>query len=191
MTVPERTIGLAGRLPVALSRAADHGKLWIVVAGGLALSGGSRRRAAVRGLGSLAASSFLANVVLKSRFHRARPSAAPGSLVGRVRKPVTSSFPSGHSASAAAFATGAAIEVPALGPPLALLAIGVAWSRVRVGVHRPTEVIAGASLGIAVALTTMRLLRPGKVTAAGGACGGEVVVPGGGIPTTREEAACR
>ena len=161
--MPERTIGLADRLPVALSRAADHGKLWIAVAGVLALGGGSRRRAAVRGLGAQAASSFLANVVLKSLFHRARPSAAHRSLTGRVRRPVTSSFPSGHSASAAAFATGAALEVPALGAPLALLALGVAWSRVRVGVHRPTEVIAGAALGVAVALTTSRLVRPKRL----------------------------
>lgn len=158
--MPQRTTGLAERLPVALSRAADHGKLWMAVAGGLALSGGSRRRAAVRGLGSQAVSSFLANVVIKSLVHRARPSAARGSISSRVRKPVTSSFPSGHSASAAAFATGAALEVPALGPPLAFLALGVAWSRVRVGVHRPIEVIAGASLGIAVALTAKRLVRP-------------------------------
>jgi membrane-associated phospholipid phosphatase len=153
--VPDRTVELPERLPVALSRAADHGRLWMVVAGGLALAGGPSRRAACRGLGSLAVSSFLANVVLKSLFHRARP--APGSLAERVRKPVTSSFPSGHAASAAAFATGAALEAPAWGPPLAVLALGVAWSRVRVGVHRSAEVIAGACLGATVALLGKRL----------------------------------
>jgi membrane-associated phospholipid phosphatase len=155
--VPDRTVGLQDRLPVALSRAADHGRLWMVVAGGLALAGGPSRRAACRGLGSLAVSSFLANVVLKSLFHRARPVAAHGSLAERVRKPVTSSFPSGHAASAAAFATGAALEAPAWGLPLAVLALGVAWSRVRVGVHRSAEVVAGACLGATVALLGKRL----------------------------------
>jgi membrane-associated phospholipid phosphatase len=155
--VPNRVIELQDRFPVALSRAADHGRLWMVVAGGLALAGGRSRRAACRGLGSLAVSSFLANVVLKSLFRRARPSAAPGSLAEQVRKPVTSSFPSGHAASAAAFATGAALEVPGWGPPLAVLALGVAWSRVRVGVHRSAEVVAGACLGVTVALVGKRI----------------------------------
>jgi undecaprenyl-diphosphatase len=81
----------------------------------------------------------------------------PGSLTDLVRAPRTSSFPSGHAASAAAFATGAALEAPALAPPLAILALGVGWSRVRVGVHRPVEVIAGAGLGVTVALVSKLL----------------------------------
>ena len=151
-----RRIEVEDRLSVVLSRSADRGRLWTVVAGVLALTGGRSRRAALRGLGSLAVSSLLANVVLKSLFQRARPMVVPGSPTSLVRTPLTSSFPSGHAASAAAFATGAALEAPGWGPPLALLALGVAWSRVRVGVHRPIEVIAGAGLGVTVALLGKR-----------------------------------
>jgi membrane-associated phospholipid phosphatase len=137
---------------VTLSSAADRGRLWMAIAGALAIPGGRSRRAAARGLASLAVSSFLANVVIKSLFRRARPRVVPGSLTDRVRAPRTSSFPSGHAASASAFATGAALEAPVLAPPLAILALGVGWSRVRVGVHRPVEVLAGAGLGLTVAL---------------------------------------
>jgi membrane-associated phospholipid phosphatase len=147
---------------VTLSRSADHGRLWIAVAGALALAGGPSRRAAARGLCSLAVSSFLANVVIKSLFRTTRPTVVPGSLTELVRAPRTSSFPSGHAASAAAFATGAALEAPALAPPLAILALGVGWSRVRVGVHRPVEVLAGAGLGVTVALVGKSLWRSGR-----------------------------
>ena len=66
--------------------------------------------------------------------------------------PWTSSFPSGHSASAAAFATGATLEVPWAGPILVPLAAAVAYSRVHVGVHYRSDVWAGAAVGITVAL---------------------------------------
>jgi membrane-associated phospholipid phosphatase len=150
-------IELQDRVFVTLSHAADHGRLWMAVASALALDGRRSRRAAARGLCSLAVSSFLANVVTKSLFRTARPRVVPGSLTDLVRAPRTSSFPSGHAASAAAFATGAALEAPALAPPLAILALGVGWSRVRVGVHRPVEVIAGAGLGVTVALVSKLL----------------------------------
>ncbi|GAA3185982.1 hypothetical protein GCM10020255_082630 [Rhodococcus baikonurensis] len=51
-----------------LSRAADHGVLWMVVAALLAMIGGRPRRAAARGLLALAGSSALANGILKPSF---------------------------------------------------------------------------------------------------------------------------
>jgi undecaprenyl-diphosphatase len=103
-------------------------------------------------LGSIAAASLLANQVGKRMTNRPRPLLAYVP-VGRVahRIPTSTSFPSGHSASAAAFAVGAAIEAPRLALPLGALAAAVAFSRVYTGVHFPSDVLAGAALGAAVA----------------------------------------
>ncbi|MEU0839801.1 phosphatase PAP2 family protein [Streptomyces sp. NPDC005962] len=154
----------AGRLRGAhpllprLSRAADHGKLWLGTAGVLATVGGrTARRAALRGVGSLAAASLASNLVVKWTVERRRPVMDGVPLVRRLRQqPWTSSFPSGHSASAAAFATGVAIESSRYGTLVAPLAAAVAVSRVYVGVHYPSDVVAGVALGIGAAALTRR-----------------------------------
>lgn len=137
-----------------LSAAADHSLLWVGIAGLLAVAGGRfGRRAALRGLLSVAITSSIANLPAKRLTHRPRPS---GRVLRLRRHPRSSSFPSGHSASAVAFATGAALELPAVGPVLGPLAAGVALSRVSTGAHYPSDVVAGAVLGGTVALGTRR-----------------------------------
>ena len=61
--------------------------------------------------------------------------------------PTSTSFPSGHSASAAAFAVAVSDVVPALRVPLGAVAGTVAFSRVYVGVHYPGDVLVGAATG--------------------------------------------
>jgi len=139
-----------------LSTAADNSKLWMGTAAVLAATG--QRRAAARGLASLAAASALANGPAKFAVRRRRPSfvtLAPGWLPRR--HPVTYSFPSGHSASAAAFATGVALENPKLAVPVGAVAAAVAYSRVHSGVHYPTDVVAGVALGAGAALVVRAL----------------------------------
>jgi diacylglycerol kinase family enzyme len=72
------------------------------------------------------------------------------------RLPTSTSFPSGHTASAAAFATAVGMELPRLRWPLAAAASAVGFSRVYTGVHYPGDVLAGAALGIGVATATRR-----------------------------------
>jgi membrane-associated phospholipid phosphatase len=141
-----------------LSRAADYGVLWMAVAGGLALAGGSRgRRAAGAGLVALGITSALANQLGKRSFSRRRPLLDSVPLGRRARRvPISASFPSGHAASAAAFATAVAVAFPAAALPVAVLATGVAWSRVHTGVHYPGDVLAGVLLGTAVGLLVGR-----------------------------------
>ena len=61
--------------------------------------------------------------------------------------PNSTSFPSGHSASAFAFATAAGSHLPELGGPLRLLAGAVAYSRVHSGVHYPGDAVIGSLIG--------------------------------------------
>jgi len=144
-----------------LSRAANHGRLWLAAAGTMAALGGREgRRAAVRGLGSLAVASLAVNTVGKGAVGRARPLLDAVPVIRRLhRQPLTSSFPSGHAASAAAFTAGAAMESPAWGTVLAPVAASVAFSRVYTGVHYPGDVLAGCALGAGAALV-VRTLRP-------------------------------
>jgi membrane-associated phospholipid phosphatase len=136
-----------------LSRAADHSKLWIGLSVPIALTGPRGRRAAVRGLASLGVASAVTNIAAKLVFRRPRPEFARVPRIRRIRKqPASSSFPSGHSASAAAFATGVALELPALGIPVGALAAAVAYSRVHTGVHYPGDVLAGVAIGTGLAL---------------------------------------
>lgn len=111
----------------------------------------------MRGLLAVAGASALANGVLKPLFPRSRPEFERTPLVRRLLSPpVSSSFPSGHSASAAAFVTGVALESPLAGAILAPVAAAVCYSRVHTGVHWPSDVVAGAALGSAIALSTRR-----------------------------------
>jgi membrane-associated phospholipid phosphatase len=141
------------RSAAALSRAADHSKLWIGVAGLLAATGARGRRSAIDGLVSIAITSGVVNLVLKPLRHRRRPDrlahAVP--LARYVEMPQSTSFPSGHAASAFAFASGVTHELPAAGVPLEAAAALVAYSRVHTGVHYPIDVVAGAVIGGALA----------------------------------------
>ena len=143
-----------------LSAMADHAKLWVGLAGALALLGGRRgRRAAVTGLVAVGVNSAVVNLPMKFAGRRARPDReGAGVPADRWRPmPTSTSFPSGHSASAFAFAGAVSAVVPALTVPLRALATAVAYSRVHTGVHYPGDVLAGtlvgATIGEATALT--------------------------------------
>ncbi|MFF2223592.1 bifunctional phosphatase PAP2/diacylglycerol kinase family protein [Streptomyces globisporus] len=137
-----------------LSRSANHGLLWFGTAAGIAALGSSARsrRAALRGVASLAVASAAINTVGKGAVRRDRPILDAVPVIRQLkRQPVTTSFPSGHAASAAAFATGVALESKGWGAVVAPVAAAVAASRVYTGVHYPSDVLAGAALGIGAA----------------------------------------
>jgi diacylglycerol kinase family enzyme/membrane-associated phospholipid phosphatase len=144
-------------LPV-LSRAANHSKLWLAIAAGLQITGGrAGRRAALRGVLAIGVTSAVTNLPAKLLTARTRPDLE---LVPELRRlarvPTSTSFPSGHAASAFAFATAVGLERPRLRVPMAGLATAVAFSRVYTGVHYPGDVLVGAAIGAGVAGATTR-----------------------------------
>ncbi|MFI0409955.1 bifunctional phosphatase PAP2/diacylglycerol kinase family protein [Actinomadura sp. 3N508] len=158
-----RLRGLEYVLP-RLSRFADHGVLWFTAAGVLGATGRPRlRRAALRGSIAIAVASPAVNVLGKQAFRRKRPvvDLVPPIRI-RWKLPTSHAFPSGHSASAAAFAAGVALEAPRrVAAPVAVTAAAVAFSRVYTGAHYPGDVLAGAGIGALAALGT-RLAWPAR-----------------------------
>jgi undecaprenyl-diphosphatase len=137
-----------------LSGAADHSKLWLGCSAALAAVGGGRgRRAAENGMATVALTSAVVNLALKPLGNRHRPDrvTAEVPITRQVAMPRSTSWPSGHSASAFAFATGVGAAWPAAGVPLTALASLVAYSRVHTGVHYPSDAIAGTVSGVALA----------------------------------------
>jgi undecaprenyl-diphosphatase len=136
-----------------VTQLADFSKPWFLVAGALGLLGGPRgRRAAGTGLAAVGVTSLVVNQPLKALGGRRRPD--PG-LLGApqprwVRMPTSGAFPSGHAASAAAFAVAVGDVVPRLRPVLGTAASVVAFSRVYTGVHYPSDVLVGAGVGVLV-----------------------------------------
>jgi undecaprenyl-diphosphatase len=156
-----RIPGLGTALP-RLGRLADHSVLWALIAAVMAVRGDRRgRRAGLRGLLCIGLASTVANQPAKRLFRRQRPSRVDVPLVRHVPGrpvPASTSFPSGHAASAFAFAFGAGAELPAAARvPLVALAGAVGLSRVYTGVHYPGDVLAGAALGAAVAAASVRV----------------------------------
>jgi membrane-associated phospholipid phosphatase len=144
-----------------LSRSADFFMLWIGIAAALAASNDERgRRAALRGLAGMVIASTASNVLAKGLVRRPRPAGKvpPDRRPGRT--PVTTSFPSGHAAAAAAFATGVGLEMPALAVPVGALAAAVGVARVVNGVHYPSDIAGGWVVGVGIGMLTLRWWPP-------------------------------
>lgn len=144
-------LGPVDRLCYALSSAADHGLLWLAVGSVRAAHRGEPAIALELGA-LLGAESLLTNGVVKLAFRRVRPQEhfthdAP--LPYGMRRPITSSFPSGHAATAFMAATLLA-KGTRTAPAYYALAALVAYSRIHVRMHHPADVLAGAALGLAL-----------------------------------------
>jgi undecaprenyl-diphosphatase len=140
-----------------LSVVATKSRLWMGIAALLAIVGGAKgRRTAIEGMVAIGVNSFVVNVPLKSAVRRKRPTGEVPEERSLV-KPESYSFPSGHTASAAAFSGVVGRAYPRLWLPINGLAAMVGFSRVYTGVHFPGDVLGGWIVGKGVAFVVNRI----------------------------------
>ena len=142
-------------LPV-ITRTADHGELWIILALVLLVIRNQRKYGAAVACG-LVLDLVSCNLLLKPLVGRIRPFAVNTAVELLVKAPLDASFPSGHTAAsfAAVFALKAAGS-PLWKPALAV-AVVISFSRLYLYVHWPSDVLAGVLLGAAVGWAGARL----------------------------------
>ncbi|HEY6634146.1 MAG TPA: phosphatase PAP2 family protein [Acidimicrobiia bacterium] len=157
--VADRHAPLLDRTLPKLSLAASYSRLWMAIAALIAvLYGRPGRRAAAEGMIAIAVTSAVANLAVKPLVKRRRPrSSVPEGR--RLEHPGSTSFPSGHSASAAAFAGAVGAQLKPVRLPLNTLAALVGFSRVYTGVHYPGDVVVGWLLGRTVAAIVRQVSR--------------------------------
>ena len=137
-----------------LSSAADHSLLWQACGIAQTLVRGDDPRRAVRFALAIGAESALTNGALKLVFRRMRPrDYSEIEFPHGLRRPITTSFPSGHAT--AAFTAATLLG----GGPWYALAAAVAATRVYVRLHHASDVAAGAALGLALGAALRPLVR--------------------------------
>jgi membrane-associated phospholipid phosphatase len=142
------------RVLYGLSSAADHGMLWHALGAVRAVRRGEPG-SAVRFSKMLGIESAITNGLVKSLFGRVRPPehfTDDEPLPYGMRRPITSSFPSGHAATAFMSAVLLSKGTRA-GPFYFSLAALVAASRVYTRMHHTSDVVVGAALGLALGKT--------------------------------------
>lgn len=151
----EWTTPLLDRVMPFMSKIGNLGAVWFVVLVALAAFGKTTgRKAALAGLAAFAIG-FAGAEVLKEVALRPRPFAILPDARLLIPEPRSFAFPSGHSASSFAAASGAVLaarkllgRVPPWGWSMLALAVAISYSRVYVGVHWPTDVAAGILFGV-------------------------------------------
>jgi len=140
-----------------VGRILEQPLFWGAVATALTVKGGTRgQQAALRGSVYYLVAAFVANLVIKPLVRRRRPQ---GAGEGRI-SPVTSSCPSGHTASDSGFVFGVAQELPLLAIPLAGAATAASGSLIRSGKHHVSDVFAGGVIGLGVAYVVWKSWPP-------------------------------
>jgi undecaprenyl-diphosphatase len=135
-------------LPV-VSRLTDHGEIWILLAVVLLLIRGQRRCGASVAC-ALVLDLIACNLLIKPLVGRVRPFTINTAVALLIQAPLDASFPSGHTA--VSFAAVFALKTAGspLWRPALVLAVLIAFSRLYLYVHWPSDVLCGALLGTAV-----------------------------------------
>lgn len=144
------------RLFAVVSRLGD-GVFWYSLMAALLLVQGASAVPAVGRMLLAGAAALALYKWLKARTTRSRPCAQDRQIEPRVAPLDEYSFPSGHTLHAVSFTLVAVYHYPALGPLLIPFAALVALSRIVLGLHYPSDVLAGALLGAGLATLALQL----------------------------------
>ena len=147
---------VADRIFYAASELGDFGLVWVLLGTVKGLRKGDDLSTALRMTAAMGAESVLVNGVIKSFFRRTRPPWEVDRPL-RVRRPLTSSFPSGHATSAVSAAMMLS-EDDSWWPLYVVLAAVVSTSRIYVKIHHASDVAGGLALGVVLGMIGRRLL---------------------------------
>jgi undecaprenyl-diphosphatase len=142
---------------IAATRCGD-GWLWVLLGGLLFTNDTGTSRAALLAAGLSVSAGILLFTALKRAIRRPRPCAFTPHRWSPVRPPDEFSFPSGHSITAFAVAISLGLFHPSGMPALLFCAASIAASRVLLGVHYLSDVLAGAVIGTALAYVAVALV---------------------------------
>src|SRR5713226_2858617 len=144
---------------IALLSDLGEGAGWVAAGIGVAWLGGPKgRRAGIATALASLGTTYVVQRMVKPFFSRRRPFVAHEVMVVGIRT-ADASFPSGHTASSFAAATALATFYPKAAPLVFTLATLVGASRVHLGHHFPSDVAAGAVIGIGTGTVTAWLLK--------------------------------
>jgi membrane-associated phospholipid phosphatase len=151
-----RSHGPVNRVFYAASELGNWSLIWHLTGVTRAVVNGDRTKAAVRLSAALGVESLLVNQGIKRLFKRERPVFA-GVRPHKLRRPVTSSFPSGHASAAACAVVLLIDDQPEMAPVFVAMAAVVAMSRIHVRVHHASDVVGGALIGTALGLIARKV----------------------------------
>ncbi|MBR1779324.1 MAG: phosphatase PAP2 family protein [Clostridia bacterium] len=136
---------------VFLSVIGNGGTIWLLISVPMLLNRASRVRG-IKLIISLVFAGFCGEIIIKRLVCRVRPSEdlEPEELL--IKHPKTYSFPSGHTASSVAAAFTISFGFPFLALPAFFLAFLIAFSRLYLQVHYPSDILAGTALGVICSL---------------------------------------
>jgi undecaprenyl-diphosphatase len=134
---------------IAATRMGD-GWLWYALGIILLLWGGPQRFSAVGAAGSAAIAGIIVFKALKRLSHRPRPCQLEPHCWSKVLPPDKFSFPSGHTMTAFSIALVLSYYYPSLEGTLLFLALSIGFSRIVLGMHFLSDVLAGIVLGVAL-----------------------------------------
>src|SRR6202048_5263981 len=143
------------RIWMILSTRLGDGWLWYGLGIMLLAWGGPQRLAAVGAAGSAALLGVLIFKALKHLSHRKRPCQYEPHCWSKVLPPDQFSFPSGHTMTAFSIALVISYYYPSLQAPMFFLAVSIAVSRIVLGMHFLSDVLAGMLLGVALGLASI------------------------------------
>lgn len=135
------------RLMILITTLGNGGLIWAIVCVFLILNI-KYRKIGIIALASLGLSAFLGEVIIKNIVERVRPTADVMTVANLIVKPLSYSFPSGHSASAFAVAGVLSYYFKKYSVCFYSLAVLIAFSRIYLYVHYPSDVAGGIILGL-------------------------------------------
>ena len=131
----------------AITALGNSGLIWLLLAGILLLTP-KHRRAGAAVLAGLVLEIICCNMVLKPLVARVRPCDVNTAVQLLIARPDDFSFPSGHTGASFAAAAALFAEWNRLWIPSLILALLIAFSRLYLYVHYPTDILAGAAIGM-------------------------------------------